>query len=374
MTSKSCVFKSKQKSFFLTVDQVASCCKSYPEQLDATKSIEDYVAQWEYETTLLDQGIEIANCEFCWQYERNGLTSYRQRTVTPVEDTIELWVSNLCNQMCSYCNPKFSSVWENTIRTQGNFVKISKRTRLNLEEFPLTDQNVELRVAQLKEYISGLKSPIVLRVLGGEPLMQLKTLELIQAIDHANVKRVEINTNLNPPTNKFLRWLVEHFSKEKLQIKISLDASPEYNHIPRGLFDQTKFLENLALVQQHNIPVKVGSVISVLNIFDLPNFLPWLDKHRIQQTLIPLNNPDCLSIDWIPKEFKQTIWNKIKHLPNSNKLESYLLTPDSVVDLKLFEQYNYLHQYFTRINIKPGKINNEDFRSYWSWLEQRVNK
>lgn len=374
MISKSCAFKSKQKAFFLTVDQVASCCKSYPEQLDKNKSIEDYVVQWENEKSLLDQGVEVDNCEFCWRHERNGLISHRQRITGPVENTIELWVSNLCNQMCSYCNSKFSSQWENTIRTHGNFTKISNRTRTNLEEFPIVDQQIEIRFAQLKKYISKLTDPIVLRVLGGEPLMQLKTLELIQTINHNNISRIEINTNLNPPTGKFLHWLVENFSKEKLQIKISLDATPEYNHVPRGLFNQNNFLENLKLVQQYNIPVKVGSVISVLNIFDLPNFLLWLENQHIKQDLIPLNNPDCLSINLVPLEFRYHIWSKIKHLPNLDNLKSYLLAPESQVDLRLFEQYNYLNQYFTRINIIPTEINNEDFRSYWSWLEQRVNK
>jgi hypothetical protein len=42
-----------------------------------------------------------------------------------------------------------------------------------------------------------------------------------------------------------------------------------------------------------------------------------------------------------------------------------------MVDLKLFEQYNYLKQYFTRTGIDPATTPNTLFNEYWIWLSNR---
>jgi hypothetical protein len=45
------------------------------------------------------------------------------------------------------------------------------------------------------------------------------------------------------------------------------------------------------------------------------------------------------------------------------------LGPGNMVDLKLFEQYNYLKQYFDRTNV--DYLQNTKFASYWNWLTER---
>jgi len=39
-----------------------------------------------------------------------------------------------------------------------------------------------------------------------------------------------------------------------------------------------------------------------------------------------------------------------------------------MVDIKLFEQYNYLKQYFARTGTE---VTNTVFATYWTWLEER---
>jgi hypothetical protein len=68
-------------------------------------------------------------------------------------------------------------------------------------------------------------------------------------------------------------------------------------------------------------------------------------------------------------EFRQKILNSSDQLPESVvKILSY---PKEPVDLELFEQYNYLNQYFSRAGIDPNNTNNQLFTEYWKWLSNK---
>lgn len=370
--TKSCYLKGHHKLFFLELDQVASCCKAHPTNINTNAHLNECFEHWDNEKQLLNQGVEIPGCEYCWRDERAGVTSFRQRLQEPGPEILEFFMSNLCNQMCSYCSPKFSSEWNNSILSAGTFSLISRSANDNLAPLTVASNNKEKWLDQIKHYVNSRHNQVIVRFLGGEPLMQLNTLKFFQELDYSKISSIEINTNLNPPTNKFLVWAVETIPKEKLKMTVSLDATPEYNHIPRGLFNRQVFLENLKLLQSHKIDFKIASVISVLSIFDLPNFVKWLETHNVKFQRIILNNPECLSVNYVPLDMRKEIWNSIRNSNYASHFEHQLLLPESKVDLKLFEQYNYLNQYFQRINQDPTSINNQLFHEYWKWLLQKV--
>jgi hypothetical protein len=106
-------------------------------------------------------------------------------------------------------------------------------------------------------------------------------------------------------------------------------------------------------------------VVSVLNIFDVPNFFNWVSNQEIEFFLI--NNPDCLDARLVPTQFKQQI--DPTGLPD---LVQDILKPSNIsVDIKLFEQYNYLTEYFRRTHIDPTQTSNRLFGEYWKWLTER---
>ena len=170
MTIKSCDLKGNQKVFRLHLNQAASCCVSYSETLDDTKTLDHYINHWQQEKIQLDQGQEIASCEVCWKNENSGLESYRQQLrgnayagkpgEPPQSDrfcnSIEIFISNLCNQMCSYCSPKFSSEWENSVADNGIFAKVSTTAKNNqiLENSSATNQ--EYWLIEIEKYISKI--------------------------------------------------------------------------------------------------------------------------------------------------------------------------------------------------------------------------
>jgi len=363
--TKSCDLKGRQKLFFLQLGTTTSCCKSYSEPLTAYKDFDQLTAHWNQEKNQLDQGTEIASCNVCWKHEAQGHQSYRQLKLDDVGDQIELSFDNTCNHMCSYCSPKFSSEWENSISKYGLFSKVSRSTNQNFEINPRT-VDYQYWTDQIHQYIQQQPIDTVsVKLLGGEPLMQIKHLQKLVEFNSNRIRQLRISTNLNPPNNKFLTWLLDHVPADRLYFDISLDATPEFNHVPRAGFDQHKFLQNLELIQKYQIPYKLVSVLSVLSVFDVPNFVDWAGNRAVE--FLPLNNPDCLDARLVPDQFKQ----QIDPVGLPSLVQDILQSSKISVDIKLFEQYNYLTEYFRRTHTDPTQTSNWLFGQYWNWLTEK---
>ena len=271
--------------------------------------------------------------------------------------------------MCSYCSPKFSSEWQRSIQQQGPFSQISKTAIINLEPVPQA-HDLEAWLDQIQTHIAGHEpNSVVLSLLGGEPLMQHHALEKTLGMMQPNIKQLVITTNLNPPSSRFFDQLLDTWPIDKLTFNISIDAVPEFNHVPRAGFDQQQFERNFVKLQQAGVKFKFLCVVSVLNIFDLDVFLSKYSQIEIITS--QLNNPACLEIGTIPCEQRQQI---LDQLPDSTPswIRSELAQSTVMVDLKLKEQYNYLSQYFSRTNTSIPS--NMQFGQYWNLLQQRFNK
>jgi len=365
---KSCDRKGKEQIFRLHLNQVSSCCQAYTIELDHTKTFDYYADLWQQERQQLDRGQEILSCETCWKKENNGLSSYRIET--DALNSIDIFTGNLCNQMCSYCSPKFSSTWQDSISADGEFKNISATAKLNQSIPKIVTDHHDHWIREIEQYISQQpKDSIEIKLLGGEPLMQIHSLQRLLEMNTSQVQRLVIQTNLNPPSQRFLLWILKNFPSDKLVFDISLDATPEYNHVPRAGFQQDAFMDNLKLLKDHAVECRVTSVISVTSIFDIANFCKFLDYTGHSAWFEQLNNPDCLDPIHLPWEFKQRILNTRAKLPD---LAKEILTFDTeTVDLKLFEQYNYLKQYFDRTKIDPTATPNALFNEYWTWLSNK---
>jgi sulfatase maturation enzyme AslB (radical SAM superfamily) len=324
---------------------------------------------------LLNQGVELPGCKVCWDDEKQNKISYRLSAgqISESSNRVEIFLSNLCNQMCSYCSPNYSSVWEESINKLGNFKQVSNTAIKNLQ-ISTTTQSVQARMEEIQAYIQSCDDhSVLLELLGGEPLMQIHNLKRLLEFSPTKIKNLQIATNLNPPNSKFLEWVLTNFPKEKLTFNISLDATPEFNHVPRAGFDSIKFLKNLDLLTHRQIKINFTSVVSATSIFDLSKFLNWTNIHGYSANFVSLNNPSCLNPEFVPIDIRQEILKTIQtEIPPV--LYNVLNHQQPMVDLKLFEQYNYLIQYFTRTNTDLTKINNPLFQEYWQWLTEKFKR
>lgn len=366
---KSCSLKGQQKVFYLQNTQAASCCRAYPISLNSVNSVRELEEIWESERSLLEQGVELPGCKICWDDEQNGIESFRLRSKRSKNlKTLELYIDNTCNQMCSYCSPKFSSTWQQSIEQNGVFRNVSSVTQQNMQLVEKSDSL--LWVDKVTDYINQCDdNSVELMLLGGEPLMQIRNLQKLATINSNKISTLKITTNLNPPNPKFLSWALENFPADKLQISISLDATPEYNYVPRGHFDSLEFNKNIELLENYGVKYNFLSVISVLSLFDLHRFVKWINGRKTHFSTV--TNPDCLNPMYLPPFIKRQILSNISEFNLPKFVTDGLVNEDLSVDLKLFEQYNYLKQYFQRVNINPALVDNVLFLEHWSWLEEK---
>lgn len=364
--TKSCALKGRQKVFLLHLEKAASCCRAYPTSLDKIGSMSDLLQQWQQESQLLDQGVELDDCGHCWTNENQGIQSYRQQLSPNWGDTnlVELFIDNTCNQMCSYCSPKFSSTWQKSISEYGVFQKISASAQNNLAA-TINTLDSGPWLDRIHDYINQCEdNSVTLAIVGGEPLMQIRNVQQLLLSNSEKIRKLRITTNLNPPSAKFLHWVLDNFPRDKLSFVISLDTVPEYNAIPRAGFDPQRFEDNLNLLKLHNIEFSFTSIISVLNIFSLSNYQQWLTDGFYQVVFCRLNNPDCLDPRYLPQHIKQILLNRNLPIPAREALQQ----PADMIDIKQFEQYNYLQQYFQRTNTK---LTDPELASYWAWLKEK---
>lgn len=357
--TKTCSLKGKQKLFFLQLNQAASCCRADPISL-VDKTLDDCVELWNNESTQLIQGVELPGCRHCWQAEQTGQQSYRQQMTNVDTNYVEIFVSNLCNQMCSYCSPKFSSAWNDNILQHGKFNSISKSTNANIATVNVISDTQDW-LSQIEQHLN--QGPVSIKLLGGEPLMQKRNLQRLLEFNTDQIDTLNINTNLNPPNNKFLKWVLETFPSNKLQFEISLDTTPEHNAVPRAGFDRSKFEENLNLLEQYNVSFLFLSVVSILNIFSIGDYQKWLSNRNYHSRFFRINNPDFLDPSYLPEHFKTLIYTDTLPEP---AIQSLNYTPSNI-DLKRFEQYNYLNQYFQRTNTV---ITDQRLVDYFKWLKE----
>ena len=373
MKNKSCILKGNQQVYHLDVMKASSCCRAELTDITEQHDVHHHIKLWDQQSLQLEQGEEITDCEYCWQKERQGNQSFRQvAKIVEGKKHIELKLSNVCNLQCAYCDPASSSTWDKSIRDQGQFSHISKNLQYRLQPFDAVD-DIDPYVEQVKQYIDSCEDgEVFLKLLGGEPTMLIKNLEFLQTINPEKVWKVGLVTNLNPPSNKFLHRCIEMFG-DKLVLEISLDATPDYCHIPRGNFNELNFLENLDMVKKTVKHIQLLPVISSLNIGNLARFIDWADFNQLAFSPQQLHAIDCLRIEHLPNEYKQLLAKELER--HRSRLPAWIFEELKDTPLnkgRTYEQYHYVKQYCERLKIDLNSMN--ESKKYWHFVETAYNK
>ena len=377
-----CKYIHNQRVLQLHLGSARSCCKRPSTVFNETQNYEWHLLEWQKQQTALNLGSKLEGCEYCWQAEDQGKKSFRQQkdqleAQYGTRPSTEFFLSNACNFQCAYCSPKFSSTWARSIKELGHFDNISDATKQNHEipQFVKDQAYFDRGLADFNTWLSKQEDDSqVISILGGEPLMQKKTLLRMLEFPMDKIKAIRINTNGSPPNLNFLNDII-HWAGSKLHLTLSLDCRPEYNHIPRAGFDRNQFNLLMEIVNKNHIPHSIISTLSVLSIWDIGKFSRWCHERSIQHEFYPLQNPDCLDVSILPYSFLNNI-HKINwddwHLVPENIRANFLSKSDHTTDLNLLrESYHYLTEYFRRCNIiVPDNI---VLKQHIEWLAELVS-
>ena len=252
-----CYAKWAQVSMHLTNGMTQSCYHPPTHAIDVKALQKNPSALHNTEEKKSDRkmmlkGQRPSGCEYCWKIEDVGGRSDRiyrsgeywaqnsRYDIFEAMDTgnidpryVEVNFNQACNFKCMYCSPHLSTAWEDEVTKFGAY-KI-----YNADQQIIEHNNVEaLRNSRLmplsvkqndNPYVEAFwrwwpqlyKKLEVLRMTGGEPLMDINTFKILDYIyQHPNTwLEVSITTNMCPPKEELFEKFINSLKKlEEIQI------------------------------------------------------------------------------------------------------------------------------------------------------------
>lgn len=295
---------------FLPNGKILPCCQfDYTQGLDIAefrgvdtfKSIQD---------TML-AGQTPLGCQMCFEeYQRKFGTEPERRTAI---EFLDLRNTNQCNYACRFCGPNASSMWNRIIQVDPAIV------HTDITEHLPTIINPKLR----ELYFTG-----------GEPMLNpdhWQILDQLIAADYGKNIILRYNSNLST-----LRYKQQHISNywpkfKHIDFKVSLDAvGSTLEQIRTGarweLIDQN--LQELITNRMPNLIINVICTVSSLNVWFLEPLVKYCADLNIPLRMDLLNDPDILSINHLPKEFKQQAHQILLDLGQHNVANQINLSVD----------------------------------------------
>lgn len=267
-------------------DKVGPCCVNY----EIFKgSLDDYSNSVELKNLRRSflQGDKPASCKECWETEKAGLQSLRQRDNIRSKDlkTISISLSNKCNFKCRMCNSDDSSAWSKDLDACKIRQVIPTKT---IQAFDKVDW-----------ILSKCKNTSMnVRVMGGEPFITDEFLHLIKEIDrldlYDNIYLI-ITTNLSTLSYKGVDYLTYFDKFKNLDIYASFDGTYSVGEYIRHGFVYDKFVSNLSKAKKYINFLSV--TLQLYNILDIPEIKSFADTYNLEIDYCFLTDPDYLRIE-----------------------------------------------------------------------------
>ena len=309
VSEPACLQKWEWSTIYLMQQNSSSCHRVDKEPFDIeTFNFHNTPGVLEARTQMLNGVWPGKGCEYCKDLEDSGGLSDRQQVnnnyklwhLTPKEleqnnksinvtpSTLEVYFSNLCNQACLYCYPRYSSKIEsehkrfNPQNKELEFINTQKKNYQQVKnKFWLWMQD---NCINLKRY----------RILGGEPFYQEEIWENINFFKNNPCSELDIQifTNFNVDTQRVrtilqaFKDLIDNKHIKSLRLILSIDAwSPAGEYVRSGLnnklwkqnFDMldTEFIEDFL--------VTVHSTLCNLNIKTTANLAELFNQSNLSK-------------------------------------------------------------------------------------------
>ncbi len=309
--------------------------------------------QKKWERRQMMAGKKPPGCSYCWRIEESH-RSYSDRhyqSLNPwalprfdeivkkgseydvIPSYVELNLSNACNFKCSYCYPEYSSSIHKELKKHGPFPTSPPHNDLiHLKQMgslpPSFSDKKESPYAKAfwkwwPELYPQLK---VLRLTGGEPLIDQNSFKIMDYIMEQANKKMELafTTNLCPPVklrNRFKTSMEKIIKEEKtasVRLHISIDSwGPQAEYIRFGL-NIRQFEDNVIFFcKDLNLHISFIITVNALSIFHLKSLfrkiLEWRQKlYRPSDDLklydwmgldLPyLRHPEWMTLSVLPQE------------------------------------------------------------------------
>lgn len=320
-------------------------------------------------------GERCEECHGCYQQEEKGIESVRQSKNRKykeyfylVENTdksgyvselnlkhFDIRWSNICNFKCRSCSSTYSSSWAKE--------DIDNGSKKPLYIIAGGDNNDDL-YSQFEPHFKNIKT---FYFAGGEPLLTDKHYDILEhliSIGNTDVE-IEYNTNLSSLKykNKSVIDLWKHFSN--ININASIDSWGDRAEYIREGTVWSEIEDNIKIVREQlpHVKLSTGSVISIFNVYTIPEFLDTMialfDKETYSPFFYNIINPPHFTADVIDEEFKNEIIYKLSSVSYNKRIMEQI--EKVIIYLKNSTYNQELRDEFLRQNDYYDKVRNRNF-------------
>jgi sulfatase maturation enzyme AslB (radical SAM superfamily) len=250
--------------------------------------------------TMLAGELIPERCSVCYDYEANGVESYRQYEtkewisrlgINSIDDLekitdpkfYDIRLSNKCNIMCRSCKPEYSHLIERENRkyktypiTQRSF-KYSNLDRINIESL---DHDCQV-------YLTGGEPTVISDV--------YRFMEKCIALGRTDFD-FTLGTNAHKISDKFFE-LSSHFSN--MNFSVSLDGYGRINDYWRWGSDWESIVRNAKTLESMGHSISINTVPGIYNVTNLHLLYEFLDREFPKTTVY-------LQYNYEPA---QSVWN-----------------------------------------------------------------
>jgi organic radical activating enzyme len=414
-----CMAKWHHTTIYLQTGETHSCYHPRPhkiplEELSIDPSALHNTNQKKLERLEMLNGGKPSGCQYCWNIEDMG-SDYvsdrkeRNSTIYTTErfeeiktgpwdqninpEYIEISFGNECNFKCGYCHPKHSSAYHKEIKDFGPYDMV-KNHRNDINWFKVYEEDANPYVeAWWRWWPEVSKTLNILRITGGEPLLQSSTWKLLDDLAENPRPDLELNINSNLGVKPILverfiekiNNLIENKKIKNFKLFTSIDTwgvAAEY--IRTGL-DLEVWENNLdAFLTKTTLPITFMVTFNVLTVTNFKSLLMKILKlrakyqfpegingHRIRFDTPYLKEPLQYDMNILPKDkFMPYMYNHLKYIK------------ENVDDLSKNKFTNLEYEKFRRVvdymettiysdeKLKEGR---KDFYNWFTEYDRRRN-
>jgi organic radical activating enzyme len=292
------------------------CCASTEQSKYNIKH--NNISEW---WTSLDQvredmlaGTPLTACGFCYEQERQGVTSQRQSNNKrfkiisekyakeivdlyykdlPAPIDYELQVTNICNLKCIMCGDSESSA----VLSENKVLKITD-----------TDQRQYLwQQEEIDKVLALLQDPSTRSVTfrGGEPFLipQIKR-TMIDVVNSGRAELIDLQLVTNC-TEFDAEWVSILDQFKSVWVICSIDAVGSRYEFIRYNAKWAQVDANIDLIKTiKNVNITVNAVVQNINVFGIRELLAWGKQKEIYIKLSLLQEPAYLGINVLPQQLK----------------------------------------------------------------------
>ena len=405
-----CMAKWHHTTIYLQTGETHSCYHPRPHKIPLDEVIIDPSAlhntgQKKLERLEMLNGGKPSGCQYCWNIENMGddyVSDRKERNVTIYTperymqikkgawdqninpEYIEISFGNECNFKCGYCHPKHSSAYHKEIKDFGPYTSV-KNHRNDIDWFKVYEEETNPYVeAWWRWWPEVSKTLNILRITGGEPLLQSSTWRLLEDLDKNPLPNLELNINSNFGIKPILidrlvdrvNKLIEEKKIKSFKMFTSIDtwgAPAEY--IRTGL-DLELWERNLdKYLSATKLPITFMITFNILSVTTfqslLEKILEWRKKykfvteHKVRFDTPYLKEPLQYDMNILPKgEFMPYMYSHLEFIKNN--VDDKNVEKFSSLE---YEKFRRVVDYMESTVYSDTKVN-EGRKDFYNWFTE----